>query len=130
MRLKNKPNFHPRGRLDGTITFICPNCGYINRLQVRPQTWKIRCKDVNCKRNYAHGIILWELPAGGQQKVPWDRIVPGSRDRDGLIDALPKVPLLPGWKSAGPVNRVVRRKSVRLLEMVKVWSKFYKWGRR
>ena len=117
--------FHPRGRLDGTVILVCPDCGRVNRHRVTPHVWKVICGNTNCKVRYGISLLIWEIPRG-TSRLPWDRTLP-SAPYLGYQDALPRVPMLKGWRSGEPMNRYVpRKKGPGLLRMVKGWRKWYR----
>ena len=65
--------FRPRGQFIGTLNWLCPACGKINRENLTPTAgWKIRCKARLCGAVFAVGWTFWQLPQGAAQIPPLD----------------------------------------------------------
>ena len=45
----------------GTVDWLCPFCGYVNRCRVDRTSWRIRCKAKPCRRWFAYGLVLHSL---------------------------------------------------------------------
>lgn len=56
-----KPGFILRARFSGTLDWLCPWCGYLNRCRIDRTSWRIRCKVKPCRRWFAHGLVLHSL---------------------------------------------------------------------
>jgi hypothetical protein len=56
-----KPRFTLRARFSGTVDWLCPWCGYLNRCRLDRTSWRMRCKAKPCRRSFAHGLVLHSL---------------------------------------------------------------------
>jgi hypothetical protein len=53
---------YTQARVHGSVGWICPNCGSVNRPQVRPCDLKVRCYDRQCQRTFT--LVLIPVPRG------------------------------------------------------------------
>ena len=48
--------YHPRAQICGTICWLCPRCGRINKSHVTYRHWQVRCTSAQCRQRYVIGI--------------------------------------------------------------------------
>ena len=67
-----------RAKFCGTLTLLCPVCGYTGRYRLGLSTWRIRCKGVNCRKRFVVSVALYTLPvrAGVAVLPPADFALP------------------------------------------------------
>jgi hypothetical protein len=71
--------FCPRVQFIGTLNWLCPACGKINRDHLTPTAgWKVRCKNRLCGAVFGMGWTFWQLPHGAAQRLPLDIGLPAS----------------------------------------------------
>ena len=56
-----KPRHRLRARICGSVDWLCPWCGYVNRSRVDRTGWRLRCKAKPCRRWFAYGLVLHSL---------------------------------------------------------------------
>lgn len=70
--IRNLP-FHPHTQLVGTLKWLCPACGGINRTRLAPASgWRIECGTYGCGAVFYHGSTLWQIPRGSAARRPLD----------------------------------------------------------
>ena len=94
-----QPRFQPRARFCGTLDWLCPYCGYLNRMRVTRKTWRVRCRASECRRRLAIGVLFRSL-AGGEGQ--------GNRTIPPPDITFPEVEF-DIWKPGGPVHRFADR---------------------
>jgi len=62
-------------RTVGVKYWCCPACNFLNSHQVRPQNWKVRCGNSDCRKVYAIGEVFYEVPSGFKAPPP-DTLMP------------------------------------------------------
>lgn len=95
--MSDEPQYDLRARFCGTLDWLCPFCGYVNRSRIDRTGWQVQCKAKPCRRRFAYGLILHSLAAlrgSGRAYVP-------------PPDVTFPVAELDFWQSGGPVNRHV-----------------------
>lgn len=84
-----------RARFMGSLEWVCPRCGKINRSRMTWRSWRARCKGASCKQRYIVRLRLGVLtePYQGPKRVPPppDYIFPSH------IEVFPKCDLT-GWR--------------------------------
>ena len=69
--------YRPRVQIIGTLSWLCPAFGKINRAHLTPTAgWKLRCKGRLCGAVFVHGSTFWQLPGGRAQQKPLDLSIP------------------------------------------------------
>lgn len=55
-----------QARVRGSVGWTCPNCGSVNRREVRPGDLKVLCSDRLCKRRLT--LVLIAAPRGRRNR--------------------------------------------------------------
>jgi len=61
-----------RMRVVGTLHWLCPACGNLNRTRLWPVTWRLQCRGSSCRRKFLFGYRLLQLKKGVRAIRPLD----------------------------------------------------------
>jgi hypothetical protein len=85
--------YQARMQMTGTIRLLCPCCGTVYLYDIHPSTWRITCKNRECRRIY---VISWTVlvptRATISQRTPPEYVFPATE--------------VGQWKPGDPVGHV------------------------
>lgn len=102
-RIESVPTpFLARGQFVGYLRLSCPWCGFVSEHRIRPSTFKVQCRNYQCRKSLGYGLQLWEVPVGRAGcALPRDFIIPNAPDAvteetpiPVAIDPMPELPVL------------------------------------
>ncbi len=99
---RRRPLFRPRARVIGKVEWLCPFCGTINKSSLPPLAYRLQCTHRDCRRKFLVGLRLYEMPGGGQMRMPPDMIIPHE-------EAFPEATIAPRrYRVGDPVHELVQ----------------------
>ncbi len=88
-----------RARHCGAYEWLCPFCGTYNKSRLHYTSWRVRCKNKRCGRDFVRGDVLYPLDAmqrhGGRMCPPRDLAFPQP------------CMVVEGWRYGDRAHRVV-----------------------
>ncbi len=94
--------FKIRAAINGTGVWVCPDCGYQQRLHLSPKTrWRVQCTHEDCQHVFRVGLVFYR-PLVGERDT--------RRPPDTLVaETIPESLLAPApYRSGFPVHQLRR----------------------
>lgn len=103
--------YHVRANFAGSLTWVCPYCGHVNRTTLFRTAYYVRCtgsirdtgKPYGCNAKLIPKLSLAALPSGGRHTTPPDYVIPDSKGSNMISEALP-LGDLDRWRQGGCVH--------------------------